>query len=217
MSVASPVPPPWPAILLVGPTGSGKSPLGDELEQRGLCGRRCAHLDFGANLRRAARGGAGEFDLRPSEIARIRASLASGALFEAEDLPMIVKILRRFAASRVLGPGELLVLNGLPRHRDQAEALAPLLAVERVISLVADAVVIQARIRLDSGGDRAGRADDSLEAVARRLEIFGQRTAPLIAYYEDRRVPVTAILVTAGMTSADMLARLDRRLRCGVL
>jgi adenylate kinase len=217
MSVASPVPPPWPAVLLVGPTGSGKSPLGGELEQRGLCGRRCVHFDFGANLRRAARGGAGEFDLRPSEIAGIRASLASGALFESEDLPMIVKILRRFAASRVLGPGELLVLNGLPRHRDQAEALAPLLAVERVISLVADAAVIQARLRLDTGGDRAGRADDSLGAVARRLEIFGQRTAPLIAYYEDRRVPVTAIRVTAGMTSADMLARLDRRLRCGGL
>jgi adenylate kinase len=217
MRPAGAAPPPWPAILLVGPTGSGKTPLGDEIEERGLAGRRCVHFDFGANLRRAAQGGAGEFDLLPSELETIQASLASGALFEAEALPMISKILRRFVAARGQGQRDLLVLNGLPRHRDQALALAPLLEVERVVSLVADAPVILARIRLDTGGDRAGRPDDSLESVARRLEIFDERTAPLIAYYEDRRVPVTAIRVTAAMTAADMYARLDTRLRCGGL
>ena len=29
---------PWPSLLLVGPTGSGKTPLGDEIERRGLKG-----------------------------------------------------------------------------------------------------------------------------------------------------------------------------------
>jgi adenylate kinase len=217
MRSAAAAPPPWPAILLIGPTGSGKTPLGDELEKRGLGGRRCVHFDFGANLRRAAGSGAAEFDLGTPELETIRASLRSGALFEAGDLPMIVKILRRFAARRGLGTGDLLVLNGLPRHRDQAEALAPLLAVERVVSLVADAPVILARIRLDTGGDRAGRPDDSLESVARRLKIFEERTAPLIAYYEECRVPVTAFRVTAEMTAAEMYARLDGRRRCGGL
>jgi adenylate kinase len=211
----APAPTPWPAVLLVGPTGSGKSPLGDELEKRGLGGRRCVHFDFGANLRRAARGEAPELGLLPPELERVRASLASGALFEAEDLPMIEKALRRFAAARVLGQGDLLVLNGLPRHPEQAEALAPLVAVQSVVSLVAEASVIQARIRLDTGGDRAGRPDDALEAVARRLEIFGERTAPLIAYYEERRVPFTVIRVTAGMTAAEMYSRLQGRQEIG--
>ncbi|MCX7427258.1 MAG: hypothetical protein NTW96_16720 [Planctomycetia bacterium] len=40
------------AMLLLGPTGSGKTPLGDLLERRGLGGRRCVHFDFGAHLRR---------------------------------------------------------------------------------------------------------------------------------------------------------------------
>jgi adenylate kinase family enzyme len=39
------------AILLLGPTGSGKTPLGQVLERRGLWGHRCSHFDFGDNLR----------------------------------------------------------------------------------------------------------------------------------------------------------------------
>ncbi len=42
------------AILLLGPTGSGKTPLGQALEKKGLAGRRCVHFDFGANLREIA-------------------------------------------------------------------------------------------------------------------------------------------------------------------
>ena len=39
------------AALLLGPTGSGKTPLGDIIAQRGLWGANCRHFDFGANLR----------------------------------------------------------------------------------------------------------------------------------------------------------------------
>jgi len=196
----------------VGPTGSGKTPLGDELERRGLRGRRCLHFDFGAELRAAAAAGAGERGLTTPEVEAIRASLRSGALFEDKDLPMIEKILRGFAASRGLGPGDLLVLNGLPRHRGQAEALAPLVAVERVVALEAAAPVVLERIRLDTGGDRAPRADDDPGAVARRIETFGKRTTPLLDYYRARGVPVTTVFVTAGMTAAGMYAELERGL-----
>ena len=41
------------AMLLLGPTGVGKSPLGDAIAQNGLFGRRCHHLDFGSELRGA--------------------------------------------------------------------------------------------------------------------------------------------------------------------
>lgn len=45
-----------PAVLLLGPTGAGKTPLGRICAQRGLWGRSCTHVDFGACLRRAAAG-----------------------------------------------------------------------------------------------------------------------------------------------------------------
>lgn len=208
--MAARIPRPRPSILLVGPTGSGKTPLGAEIARRGLRGRPGAHFDFGAELRALAARPAGESGLTAGELAVIRRSLATGALFEAEDMPMIVKILRQFTARRRLTGDSLLILNGLPRHRGQAEGLSAVVEVVRVISLEADAAVIRERMRLDSGRDRAGRADDSLVAVAERLAIFKERTAPLIEYYRERGVPVTTVPVTAGMTAADAYDAVDR-------
>ncbi len=152
---------PWPSILLLGPTGSGKTPLGDEIERRGLGGRRCCHFDFGANLRAAASGAAGEYGLSARELASVRASLETGALFEDDDVPIILKILDRFSEMACSSPGSRLVLNGLPRHRRQAEALAGVIAVERIVHLDANAAVIRGRILLDPAGDRARRTDDT--------------------------------------------------------
>ena len=73
---------PWPSLLLMGPTGSGKTPLGEEIERRGLDGRRCVHFDFGANLRAVA-ADPGSWDmLTAEELESVRTSLATGALFE---------------------------------------------------------------------------------------------------------------------------------------
>jgi len=49
------------AILLVGPTGAGKTPLGEWLQLHGLWGRRCHHFDFGTNLREVASGNSAGF------------------------------------------------------------------------------------------------------------------------------------------------------------
>lgn len=203
---------PWPSLLLVGPTGSGKTPLGDELERRGLLGRRCVHFDFGANLRTIAAAPEMANVLTAPELESVRTSLATGALFEDRDMPMIVKIVERFAEARDLTPDSLFVLNGLPRHRRQAEGLAGVAAVERVIQLEAPAAVIQERIRLDPGGDRAARADDGLEAVEKRLAVFRERTIPLVSYYRERRALIIEIPVTPSMTAAEAYQALVKRL-----
>jgi adenylate kinase family enzyme len=142
----------------------------------------------------------------------VRASLATGALFEDKDMPMIVKIVKRFIEAHDLTPDSLLVLNGLPRHRRQAEGLAGIVAVERIIQLEAPAAVIQERIRLDPGGDRAARVDDGLEAVERRLAVFRERTIPLGSYYRERGAVIVKIPVTPSMTAAEAYQTLVERL-----
>ena len=204
---------PRPALLLVGPTGSGKTPLGHELERRGLLGRPCLHFDFGAELRAVAAAPEGEGPFDAEELAAVRASLATGALFEDRDLLLVLKVLSRFAESAAPKAGALLVLNGLPRHERQAEAIEGLVAVERVVSLEADAEVIGARLRLDPGGDRADRADDGPAAVAGRLAEFRRRTLPLLEYYRRRGVQVCAVAVTASMTPAEAYEALVRTIR----
>jgi adenylate kinase len=201
----------WPSLLLVGPTGSGKTPLGDELERSGFLRRRCAHFDFGADLRAIAAAPEEIGFLTAAEVESVRASLATGALFEDKDMPMIVKIVKRFAEARFLTPDSVLVLNGLPRHTRQAEGLAGVVAVERVVRLEASAAVIRERIRLDPGGDRSERIDDRIEAVERRLAVFRERTVPLVSYYRERGALVVEIPVTPSMTAAEAYQALVER------
>ena len=158
----------WPSLLLLGPTGSGKTPLGEEMERRGLRGRACLHFDFGANLRRLAAGPDRTGLLSAADLALIRGSLATGALFEDRDMPMIVGILRSFAEARELRPGTLLVLNGLPRHVDQARGLAGTVSVERIVLLEAEAPVILERLR--STREATGRGGPTIRS---RLSVSG--------------------------------------------
>jgi adenylate kinase len=194
----------WPSLLLIGPTGSGKTPLGEELERRGLGARPCVHFDFGANLRKLAAGSDRAGLLSAADLALIRGSLATGALFEDRDMPMIIGILRSFIEARDLRPGTLLVLNGLPRHVGQARGLAETVSVGRIVLLEAEAPVILERLQIDPGGDRSGRKDDSLEAVRRRLGDYRERTRPLLKFYGTLGVPVSMIGVTAAMPAAEM-------------
>ncbi len=84
------------AILLLGPTGAGKSPLGDCLAEQGLGERRCVHFDFGAQLRHVAEhGGRG---LTEDDVAYVRKVLTEGALLEDETFYIARAILEGFMA-----------------------------------------------------------------------------------------------------------------------
>ena len=199
------------AILLVGPTGSGKTPLGQVLEARGLGGRPCAHFDFGEEIRSAVASGGQTANLFAPELDVLRQSLATGALLEDEQFPIARRILQAFLENRdtyhfprrkmVSVPVfPWVVLNGLPRHAGQAEAMAAQVRVQAVVELDCNAAAVAARIRADAGGDRAGRVDDDTEGVRRKLDTYALRTAPLVDYY--RRQGAAVITIPVGPTTS---------------
>lgn len=200
------------AILLIGPTGSGKSPLGDLLEQEGLGGRRCLHFDFGGRLRTVADepGPPAGFDQR--EHSFIREVLDKGLLLENEHFPIAEKIVRHFLCQKRYAAGDLVILNGLPRHRDQAEDMKRLVNFRGLVVLDCSAGDVCERIRENSGGDRTGRDDDQLELVRKKLEIFRARTEPLIDYFSSAGAAVVRAAVTPRSTARDCYADVSRKL-----
>lgn len=88
------------------------------------------------------------------------------------------------------------ILDGFPRTIPQAEALDQMLeekgmALDAVVEITADADVLVERIvnraretAAASGG--AARADDNVEVVRNRLNVYRELTEPLVAYYRDK-------------------------------
>ncbi len=197
------------AILLVGPTGAGKTPLGEALERRGLWGRACRHFDFGERLRRVAAGEVAIPGLGRRDVAFLRDVLDRGALLKDRDARIAMAILEGFIATRV-GPDELVVLNGLPRHASQADAVDARLRVRLVVDLACSADVVRERIGADAGGDRAGRDDDDDESIRRKIALFEERTAPLVERYRLKGVRAARVAVSAGTTAEEVAALLER-------
>jgi len=197
------------AILLVGPTGSGKTPLGELLERQGLWGRPCRHFDFGRRMRDVVAAGTPPDFLSAGEIEFLRSVLARGALLEDEHFPIAEKILRAFVAEPGTA-GALVVLNGLPRHAGQARDVGTVVCVRAVIELACTAEVVLRRIEADTEGDRAGRTDDDVEAVRRKLEIFARRTSPLLEHYRGRGAWIESVRVAADGTAGEVRDALQR-------
>lgn len=195
-----------PALLLIGPTGSGKTPLGEWLQRTGLWGRACHHFDFGAQLRAAARHGPSDA-FTADEIRFLNEVLTAGALLENESFYLAERILDRCMA-RGIGPDDWLLLNGLPRHVAQAEALQHRLQVQAVVQLECDAPTVCERLRQDAGGDRAGRTDDDAALVARKLQTFAERTRPLVDYYRARGARILPIHVDVRTQPGEVAAQL---------
>ncbi|MDH4196731.1 MAG: nucleoside monophosphate kinase [Candidatus Aminicenantes bacterium] len=192
------------AVLLLGPTGSGKTPLGRKLEENGLSGRRAIHFDFGAELRSAAAEAGRSAGLDAAELEVVKRSLVSGALLEDEEFPVALKVLRAFLHRLRPTPVDLLVLNGLPRHAGQAERMENLVDIRLVVVLEATAEVAGDRVGRDVGKDRAGRPDDKPADVRRKLELYERRTRPLVETYASRGVTVLRLSVGTEDTAEDI-------------
>ena len=197
------------AVLLLGPTGVGKTPLGEALESHGLWGRRCVHFDFGANLRRGAAGPLPSGLLSEDERQFLKQVLEAGALLENEHFRIAAKIVRSCITERSVDESTIMLLNGLPRHAGQAADMEALVSVRAVVSLTCDAETVLERIRTNAGGDRTGRGDDEPDAVRRRLAIYAERTEPLIAHYRDRGGRIIEQAVGLTTTAAEICAAIQ--------
>jgi adenylate kinase len=88
------------------------------------------------------------------------------------------------------------ILDGFPRTIPQAEALDAMLAekgmkLDAVVEIAADEDVLVDRIvnrarEMAVAGGSAARADDNVEVVRKRLNVYRELTEPLVEYYEGQ-------------------------------
>jgi adenylate kinase len=198
------------AHLLIGPTGVGKSPLGEMIARCGLLGRTCHHLDFGSELRRVLSGGEYSAPYTPDELDFIRGVLERGLLLENEHFPLAEKIISLFLRRVAFSRKNLLILNGIPRHEGQVRSLEKTILVTAVIVLDCCAADIRNRIESNVGGDRTERVDDTVDLIEKKLLIFRERTAPLVNHYEKQGCRTYRISVNSMMNPVEAYNTLSR-------
>jgi adenylate kinase len=164
-------------ILLLGPQGSGKGTQAKRI----VADYELVHAATGDMLREAMSAGT------PVGL-RVKPIYDAGELVPDE---IVIELIRERLQQPDAANG--FVLDGFPRNLTQAEALDELLAeVERPLDIVLelqvpDEICIQRMLRR---ADEEGRPDDTPEAIAKRLEIYHQNTAPLVEHYLPRRIVV---------------------------
>jgi adenylate kinase len=185
-------------ILLLGPQGAGK----------GTQARRVAaeyatpHIATGDMLRAAISGGT-PFGKEVETVVN------AGELVSDE---LVIALIRERLAQEDTRNG--FILDGFPRTTGQAEALDQLFGeIGRSFSVVfalqiPDAVAFE-RLRLRAQVE--GRADDTDDAIRRRLENYHRETEPLIEYYRTRGnlVPIHADR-SEGEVFAEIQAALEQ-------
>ena len=169
------------AILLLGPTGSGKSPLGNALEKL----MNWQHLDFGHCLRQIERG-SNNFGLLKDEASFVKDLIQKNALFPDDRLNIAQKIIDNFITK---SHNKTVILNGFPRNITQAKLISEHINIIGLISLSCSNNVLKERIQRRKAGigdDHAARNDDHNEAINKKMAIFSKETKPLIGFFKKK-------------------------------
>lgn len=158
-------------LVLFGAPGSGKGTQSAKLiDQYGLY-----HISTGELLR--------DHIARGTELGKIADSYISKGQLIPDDL--MTDILDDVLEKQAKGSSGV-VFDGYPRTIAQAEALKKLLKkrgsdLHAVIGLeVPEDELVE---RMLDRGRRTGRADDNLETIKKRLEVYHNQTSPLKDYY----------------------------------
>src|SRR6187402_1249929 len=189
---------PGARLVLLGRQGAGKGTQCVRLSRHYVI----PHISTGDMLRSAVKEGT-EFGKKAQEI------MDRGELVSDEIMAGVVE--ERLSADDTQNRGY--VLDGFPRTVGQAESLGKITAtdpLDLVIDLVVPTDVVLERLAArrvcvdcatnysveapprygwvcdNCGGDVVQRADDTPEAIQKRLDLYERETAPLIAWYTER-------------------------------
>jgi adenylate kinase len=182
-------------LIFLGPPGAGKGTLA----VRAVDILKIPHISTGAIFRSAIAAQS------PLGL-KVKAIIDGGRLVDDETTIALVK--ERLAEKDIQNG---YILDGFPRTIAQAEALAGFSPVDRVVNFdIPDSAVLERlsgrrvcrncganyHIRFNRpkqeavcdtcGGEVYTRDDDREESVAKRLEVYREQTAPLIAYYRKK-------------------------------
>jgi len=181
-------------VVLLGPPGSGKGTQGELLARQ----YQVPHVSSGDLMRDHV----GQRTELGQQVARY---LDNGDLVP-DDL--VLAVMGR-AVREAIDEGGY-VLDGFPRTLAQAEQAY---ALAEPAGATADAVVYLsvpddvARERL-AGRASAGRSDDGdADVIERRLRVFHQQTEPLLEFYRERGILVTADATEPPDVVADDIRR----------
>ena len=157
-------------VLLFGPQGSGKGTQAKRI----AAAHGIPHVSTGDMFRAAI--------ARETPLGlRVKPILESGELVP-DDLT--VGLIRERLSEPDAQAG--FILDGFPRNLAQAKALDALLdELGRPLTAVLELLVPDevCRERMTRRAAEEGRTDDTPEAIARRLAIYHEETAPLAEYY----------------------------------
>ena len=130
--------------------------------------------------------------LRSAIAAKTPLGLEAKAIVDRGDL-VSDAIVNGIVSERLDGedckPG--FILDGFPRTIAQAEALDEMLVEKRVkldavIEIKADADELVRRVIQRAKESGGARADDNEEVLRKRLGVYQEQTAPLVAYYAEK-------------------------------
>jgi adenylate kinase len=210
---------------MLGRQGAGKGTQAVRLSRHYVV----PHISTGDMLRAAVKEGT-EFGRKASEI------MSRGELVPDEVMRGVVE--ERLKKDDTANRGY--ILDGFPRTVPQAEALAEITAeqpLDMVIDLVVPTEVVLERLAArrvcadcganystespprygwtcdNCGGEVIQRADDTPEAIQKRLDLYERETAPLVAWYEGAGllVPVDGLGSADEVTGRLIRAIDDRR------
>ncbi len=215
---------PGARLVLLGRQGAGKGTQCVRLSRHYVI----PHISTGDMLRSAVKEGT-EFGLKAKEI------MDSGELVSDEIMGGVVN--ERLTSDDTHNRGY--ILDGFPRTVGQAELLGKITesrSLDLVIDLVVAVDVVLARLvarrvctdcatnySVDNpprygwvcdncGGEVVQRADDTPDAIQKRLDLYERETTPLIAWYRDRGLLAEVDgLGTADDVTAALVAAIDAR------
>ncbi len=162
-------------IVIFGAPGSGKGTQSEKIIDRyGL-----HHISTGELLRKHIAEG--------TKLGKVADQFISKGLLIPDELMVDVLADLFHNDPRLIEKG--VIFDGFPRTIPQAEALADLLkefgvGIDKVVGLEVDEDELINRML--ERGKTSGRADDNIDTIRKRLEVYHKQTSPLKNYYTER-------------------------------